>query len=262
MHAGYQPSPVDGSDRREEFTSAKWHSITTKGLPNMTVTLVTGANKGLGYETARQLIERGHTVYIGARSVERGEAAASELGGQFVQLEMTDDASVKTALGVIASREGHLDVLVNNAGISTTEDVNGQVALEVFDTNAIGIIRVTQAALPLLERSENPVVVNVSSALGSFWAVTNPERRQFHFPSIIYGSSKAAVSMLTVQYAKALPGIKFNAVEPGFTATELTPFSGAGQPVEKGAEVIVRMATIGRDGPTGTFQEGDGELRW
>jgi NAD(P)-dependent dehydrogenase (short-subunit alcohol dehydrogenase family) len=228
----------------------------------MTVTLVTGANKGLGYETARQLIERGHTVYIGTRSVERGEAAASELGGQFVQLEVTDDASVKTALGVIASREGHLDVLVNNAGISTTEDVNGQVALEVFDTNAIGIIRVTQAALPLLERSELPVVVNVSSALGSFWAVTNPERRQFHFPSIIYGSSKAAVSMLTVQYAKALPGIKFNAVEPGFTATELTPFSGAGQPVEKGAEVIVRMATIGRDGPTGTFQEGDGELRW
>jgi NAD(P)-dependent dehydrogenase (short-subunit alcohol dehydrogenase family) len=237
-------------------------SITTKGLPNMTVTLVTGANKGLGYETARQLIERGHTVYIGARSVERGEAAATELGGQFVQLEVTDDASVETALGVIASSEGHLDVLVNNAGISTTEEVNGQVALEVFDTNAIGIIRVTQAALPLLERSENPVVVNVSSALGSFWAVTNPERRQFHFPSIIYGSSKAAVSMLTVQYAKALPEIKFNAVEPGFTATELTPFSGAGQPVEKGAEVIVRLATIGRDGPTGTFQEGDGELRW
>ena len=228
----------------------------------MTVTLVTGANKGLGYETARQLIEQGHTVYIGARSVERGEAAATELGGQFVQLEVTDDASVETALGVIASREGHLDVLVNNAGISTTADVNGQVALEVFDTNAIGVVRVTQAALPLLEKSENPVVVNVSSALGSFWAVTNPERRQFHFPSIIYGSSKAAVSMLTVQYAKALPGIKFNAVEPGFTATDLTPFSGAGQPVEKGAEVIGRLATIGKDGPSGTFQEGEGELGW
>jgi NAD(P)-dependent dehydrogenase (short-subunit alcohol dehydrogenase family) len=233
-----------------------------QGLQDMTVTLVTGANKGLGYETARQLIERGHTVYIGARSVERGEAAATELGGQFVRLEVTDEASVKTALGVIASREGHLDVLVNNAGISTTADVSGKVALEVFNTNAIGIIRVTQAALPLMERSENPIVVNVSSALGSFWAVTNPERRQFHFPSIIYGSSKAAVSMLTVQYAKAYPEIKFNAVEPGFTATDLTPFSGAGQPVEKGAEVIVRMATIGKEGPTGTFQEGDGELGW
>jgi NAD(P)-dependent dehydrogenase (short-subunit alcohol dehydrogenase family) len=201
-------------------------------------------------------------VYLGARNAQRGELAASALGGQFVQLDLTDDSSVETALGAIAQREGHLDALVNNAGISTVADVTGPIALKVFDTNAIGLIRVTQAALPLLEQSENPVVVNVSSALGSFWAVTNPERRQFHFPSIIYGSSKAAVSMLTVQYAKTFPGIKFNAVEPGFTATDLTPFSGAGQPVEKGAEVIVRMATIGTDGPTGTFQEGEGELAW
>ena len=228
----------------------------------MTVTLITGANKGLGYETARQLIERGHMVYLGVRDVARGKAAASEIGGQFVQLDVTDDSSVETALGVIAKNESHLDVLVNNAGISTTADVTGPVALKVFDTNAIGVIRVTQAALPLLEQSENPVVVNVSSALGSFWAVTNPERRQFHFPSIVYGSSKAAVSMLTVQYAKTFPVIKFNAVEPGFTATDLTPFSGTGQPVEKGVEVIVRMATIGKDGPTGTFQEGAGELAW
>jgi NAD(P)-dependent dehydrogenase (short-subunit alcohol dehydrogenase family) len=233
-----------------------------RGVQDMTVTLVTGANKGLGYETARQLIARGQTVYIGARNVERGQAAATELSGQFVQLDVTDDASVGAALGVIAGREGRLDVLINNAGISMTEEVNAGGALTVFDTNAIGVIRVTQAALPLLEKSENPVVVNVSSALGSFWAVTNPERRQFHFPSIVYGSSKAAVSMLTVQYAKALPGIKFNAVEPGFTATDLTPFSGAGQPVEKGAEVIVRLATIGKDGPSGTFQEGEGELAW
>jgi NAD(P)-dependent dehydrogenase (short-subunit alcohol dehydrogenase family) len=228
----------------------------------MTVTLITGANKGLGFETARQLIAQGHTVYIGARRVELGEAAAADLNCQFVQLDVTDDASVESALSVIASQEGHLDVLVNNAGISTTADVTGQEAMKVFDTNVFGVIRVTQAALPLLEKSENPVVVNVSSALGSFWAVTNPERRQFHFPSIVYGSSKAAVSMLTVQYAKAIPGIKFNAVEPGFTATELTPFSSAGQPVEDGAAVIVRMATIGHDGPTGTFQEGDDELGW
>jgi NAD(P)-dependent dehydrogenase (short-subunit alcohol dehydrogenase family) len=228
----------------------------------MTVTLVTGANKGLGHETARRLVEHGHTVYIGARSVELGETTATELGGRFVQLDVTDDASVEVAMDAINELEGHLDVLVNNAGISASGDVDAQVARRVFDTNAIGVIRVTQAALPLLRKSDNPVVVNVSSALGSFWAVTNPERRQFHFPSIIYGASKAAVSMLTVQYAKAMPEIKFNAVEPGFTATDLTPMSGAGQPVEDGAEVIVRMATIGKDGPTGTFQENDGELAW
>ena len=228
----------------------------------MTVTLITGANKGLGYETARRLIAEGHTVYMGARDAERGRAAASALGGRFVQLDVTNDASVGSALQSIDNSEGGLDVLVNNAGVSSTGDVNGPIALEVFDTNAIGLIRVTQAALPLLKKSENPVVVNVSSALGSFWAVTNPERRQFHFPSIVYGASKAAVSMLTVQYAKTYPDMKFNAVEPGFTATDLTPFSGAGQPVENGAEVIVRIATIGKDGPTGTFQEGDEELAW
>jgi NAD(P)-dependent dehydrogenase (short-subunit alcohol dehydrogenase family) len=228
----------------------------------MTVTLITGANKGLGYETARRLLAEGQTVYMGARDTERGATAASTLGGQFVQLDVTDDVSVQNALRNIDEREGRLDVLVNNAGVSAGADVNGPMALQVFDTNVIGVIRVTQAALPLLQKSENPVVVNVSSALGSFWAVTNPERRQFHFPSIMYGASKAAVSMLTVQYAKTFPDIKFNAVEPGFTATDLTPFSGAGQPVEVGAEVIVRMATIGKDGPTGTFQEGDEELGW
>jgi len=228
----------------------------------MTVTLITGANKGLGYEAARQLIIRGHTVYVGSRDWQRGEAAASALGAECVQLDVTDDASVEAALRTIDDREGHLDVLVNNAGISAMTEVSGPIAMNVFDTNAIGVIRVTEAALPLLERSENPVVVNVSSALGSFWAVTNPDRRQFHFPSIIYGASKAAVSMLTVQYAKTWPRIKFNAVEPGFTATELTPMSGAGQPVELGAEVMVRMATIGPDGPTATFQEGDSELPW
>ena len=213
-------------------------------------------------EAARRLIDEGHTVYMGARSAERGEVAASEVGGRFVQLDVTDDASVQAAMEVIDEREGHLDVLVNNAGISPAADIDGPVALTVFDTNAIGVIRVTQAALPLLRKSDNPVVVNVSSALGSFWAVTNPERRQFHYPSIMYGASKAAVSMLTVQYAKALPDIKFNAVEPGFTATDLTPMSGAGQPVEDGVEVIVRMATIGQDGPSGTFQENDGPLAW
>jgi NAD(P)-dependent dehydrogenase (short-subunit alcohol dehydrogenase family) len=226
----------------------------------MTVTLITGANKGLGRETARRLVKEGHAVYIAARSLERGEAAAAELGAQFVQLDVTDDASVASALQTIEEREGSLDVLVNNAGIGLPA-LGDPEALQVFDTNAVGIIRVTQAALPLLRKSANPVVVNISSALGSFWAVTNPEHPASHVPAIVYGASKAAVSMLTLQYAHAVPEVKFNAVDPGPTDTDLTAGRG-GRPVEQSAEVIVRMATIGTDGPSGTFQVEAGDLPW
>jgi NAD(P)-dependent dehydrogenase (short-subunit alcohol dehydrogenase family) len=231
----------------------------------MTVTLITGANKGLGYETTRLLTARGHTVYIGARSVERGQAAAARLGARFVRLDVTDDASAEAAIRVIEERDGLLDVLVNNAGIWDgrigVDGLTGATALKEFDTNAIGVVRVTQAALPLLRRSRNPVVVNVSSGLGSFWAVNNPERNESHYPTIVDSATKAAVTMLTVEYAKALPGIKFNAVEPGFTATDLTG-NGAGQTAAAGAEVIADLATIGADGPTGTFKEKAGELPW
>jgi len=236
---------------------------------DMTTTLITGANKGLGKETARLLVAAGHTVWVGSRDERRGTVAAAEVGARFVQLDVTDDVSVEAALATIAASGTGLDVVVNNAGIARrahganrNEALDGPSVLDVFNTNAVGIVRVTEAALPLLQQSPNPVVVNVSSALGSFWATHEPTRPASHYVAIVYGSSKAAVSMLTVQYAKSFPGIKFNAVEPGFTATELTPFSGAGQPVEDGAAVIVRMATIGEDGPTGTFQEGEGELAW
>ena len=227
----------------------------------MTVTLITGANKGIGYATAGRLVEAGHTVYIGARDVERGEKAAADLGARFVQLDVTDDASVAAAMTTIEAAEGRLDVLVNNAGIAAVA-LNGPEALQVFDTNAVGVVRVTEAALPLLRRSANPVVVNVSSALGSFWAVTNPDRPAFHVPAIVYGATKAAVSMLTLQYSHAVPEIKFNAVEPGYTATDLGGANHGGRPVEESVKVVVRMATIGPDGPTGTFQEDDTELGW
>jgi NAD(P)-dependent dehydrogenase (short-subunit alcohol dehydrogenase family) len=227
----------------------------------MTTTLITGANKGLGFESARRLIALGHTVYVGARDRERGEAAAQRLGARFVQLDVTDDASVAAALAQIDA-DGGLDVLVNNAGTATLT-ITGPEALKVFDTNVIGIIRVTEAALPVLKKSVNPVVVNVSSALGSFTANHDPARPASKVISIIYGPSKAAVSMLTVQYARAVPEVKFNAVEPGYTATELGGYDhSAGRPVEISAQVIVRMATIGSDGPTGTFQEDNGELGW
>jgi len=227
----------------------------------MTTTLITGANKGLGKETARLLIAAGHTVYLGSRDAGRGRAAAEELGGHFVQLDVTDDASVAAALAKIESDDG-LDVLINNAGIGLL-GLNGPEALKVFDTNAVSIVRLTEAALPLLQKSANPVIVNVSSALGSFWAVNNPERPAFHYRAIVYGASKAAVSMLTLQYAKQYPNIKINAAEPGYTATDFGGGSNEGaQPVEVGAKVIAEMALIGKDGPTGTFHEEGGELGW
>ena len=227
----------------------------------MATALVTGANKGLGKETARQLLAAGHTVYIGARDGARGAATAQELGARFVRLDVTDDASVAAAVDRIGA-DGGLDVLVNNAGIALLAR-NGPDALAVFDTNAVGVVRVTEAALPLLRESANPVVVNVSSALGSFWANHDPGRPASGVSAIVYGASKAAVSMLTVQYARAVPEVKFNAVEPGYTATELGGHDNShGRPVEVSARVVVRMATLGSDGPTGTFQEDDGELNW
>ena len=227
----------------------------------MTTTLITGATRGLGLETARQLVAAGHTVYVGARDEARGREVAQGLGARSVQLDVADDASVARAFAQLESAGG-LDVLVNNAGIARYA-LNGPDALAVFDTNAVGIVRVTEAALPLLRRSANPVVVNVSSALGSFTANHDPARPASQFAAVLYGASKAAVSMLTVQYARAVPEVKINAVEPGYSATELGDVDhSTGQPVEVGAAVIARWASIGPDGPTGTFQEEAGVLGW
>jgi NAD(P)-dependent dehydrogenase (short-subunit alcohol dehydrogenase family) len=228
----------------------------------MTVTLITGANKGIGFETARQLLELGHNVYLGARDVERGEKAAAELGARFVQLDVTDDASVSAALATVDAAEGRLDVLVNNAGILGAGALDGPTALRVFDTNAVGIVRVTEAALPLLRKSSNPTVVNLSSSMGSFWAVTNPDRPEFTLPLPLYAASKAAATMLTIQYAKAHPGIKFNALEPGATATDMTAAFGIGRSVAESARTVVRLATLGADGPTGTLTDESGTLGW
>ncbi|MCO1656361.1 SDR family NAD(P)-dependent oxidoreductase [Pseudonocardia humida] len=228
----------------------------------MTVTLITGANKGIGFETARQFIELGHTVYIGARDVERGEKAAAELGARFVQLDVTDDASVGDALATVEAAEGRLDVLVNNAGVLGAGPVDGPTALRVFDTNAVGIVRVTEAALPLLRKSPNPVVVTLSSSMGSFWAVTNPDRPEYAMPLALYAASKSAATMLTVQYAKSEPAIRFNALEPGTTATDMTAAFGIGRPVAESARSVVRLATLGPDGPTGTFTDERGVLPW
>ncbi len=227
----------------------------------MTTTLITGANKGLGYETARRLVAHGHDVWVGARDPERGRAAAGELGARFVALDVTDDTSVAAA----AEAVGALDVLVNNAGIgggfkpvpeTTAEDLR-----RVYDTNVFGIVRVLHRFLPLLERSEAPVVVNVSSGMGSLAVTSDPERLESSIVGLAYPSSKTAVNMLTSQYAKAFPALRINAVDPGYTATDLNRHRGH-RTVEQGAEIIVRMATVAPEGPTGGFFDDQGRVPW
>lgn len=228
----------------------------------MTNTLITGANKGLGFTAARRLIALGHTVFIGARDRERGEAAAEQLGARFVQLDVTSDASVNAAAATLREAGG-LDVLINNAGIAGSHaaphELSADAVREVYETNVFGIVRVTNALLPLLRASANPVIVNVTSGLGSFGVVTDPKRFESNVVALAYCSSKSAVTMLTVQYAKALREIRVNAVDPGYTATDLNQNSGP-QTVEEGTDAIVRLATIGKDGPTGTLQDRAGML--
>ncbi|MFJ3385456.1 MULTISPECIES: SDR family NAD(P)-dependent oxidoreductase [unclassified Curtobacterium] len=227
----------------------------------MTTTLVTGATRGLGKETARQLVAAGHTVWIGARNAEQGAAVAAEIGARSVQLDVTDDASVAAAFAQVDAAGG-LDVLVNNAGIAMW-GLNGPDALAVFDTNAVGIVRTTEAALPILRRSANPLVVNISSALGSFTAVHDPESAASTVQAAVYGASKSAVTMLTVQYARMAPEVHFVALEPGYTATELGGVPNPhGRPVEVSAATVVAAASAGPEGPTGVLLEDGHPLGW
>ncbi|ABS05497.1 SDR family NAD(P)-dependent oxidoreductase [Kineococcus radiotolerans] len=231
----------------------------------MTTTFITGANKSLGYETARRLVEAGHTVLLGARDPGRGRAAADALGVRFVQIDVTDDASVEAAAADVAAHEGAIDVLVNNAGVvgphAAADELTAADALAVYDVNVFGVVRVTRAFLPLLRKSANPVVVNVTSGMGSFAATHDPDRVESTFAAPLYTSSKAALTMLTTQYAKALPDVKFNAVDPGYTATDFNGHSGP-QTVTEGTDAIVELATIGADGPTGQFRDRHGVVAW
>ncbi|SFD85684.1 NAD(P)-dependent dehydrogenase, short-chain alcohol dehydrogenase family [Actinopolyspora alba] len=235
----------------------------------MTTTLITGANKGLGFETARRLVEAGHTVYLGSRDGERGRLAAERLGARSLVLDVTDDESVAAAAKTVEAGGG-LDVLVNNAGTEgRTPEGNVVPAAEatadmmrgLFETNVFGIVRVTNAFLPSLRRSAVPVVVNLSSGLASLGRMTTPGTPAHAYPGIAYPASKAAVNMITVQYAKQLPEMRINAVDPGYTATELNHNTGT-RTVEQGAEIIVRMARIGTDGPTGGYFDEAGPLPW
>jgi len=227
----------------------------------MTTTLITGGNRSIGYQTAKELIAAGHDVWIGARDPEKGQAAADALGARYVQLDVTDDASVAAAAQTVDT----LDVLINNAGISggrvPVTDVTADHLRPVFETNVYGPVRVFQAFRPLLERSENPVVVNVSSGMGSLALTSDPERVESTLINITYSPSKTALNMISSQLARSFPEMRINTVDPGYTATDFNNHSGY-QTVEEGAEAIVKLAQIGPDGPTGTYQDRHGMVPW
>jgi NAD(P)-dependent dehydrogenase (short-subunit alcohol dehydrogenase family) len=230
-----------------------------------TITFITGANKGLGYETARRLTELGCHVIIGARDPGRGQAAADRLGVRFVPIDVTDDVSVKNAAADIDAHEGRIDVLINNAGIigsyAPADELTGEDAEHVFATNVAGIVRVTSAFLPLLRKSRAPAVINVSSGMGSQAVTHDPQRVESTIPAPLYTASKAAVTMLTTQYAKALPGIRFNAADPGYTATDLNGHRGS-QTIAEGTDAIVTLATEDPSSGTGRFIDRFGPVAW
>jgi NAD(P)-dependent dehydrogenase (short-subunit alcohol dehydrogenase family) len=236
------------------------------------VALVTGANQGVGFQVAKELVANGHTVFVGSRSVERGESAAKQIGSGAIpiQLDVTDAESIAAAADRIRAEAGRLDVLVNNAGISNTR--KGDLSLaqygeisrasnasldeirEVWETNVFGVLAVYQAMLPLLRESSDARIVNVSSAVGSLALNADPAYPYHPNYGPVYPASKAALNAITLAIMVELEGtdIKVNLVSPGFTRTNLNGYEGTAS-IEDGSREVVRVALLGPDGPTGTF---------
>ena len=238
------------------------------------IALVTGANKGIGKAIVQGLAREGFVVYLGARDPERGRAAAAELTTEmpdttirFVQLDVTDPASVRAAAQAVESEAGRLDVLVNNAGISsapgsrfhTPAEETAENIRTVYETNVFAVVTVTNAFMHLLLRSNAGRIVNITSKRGSI----GDEGAWVGRPNMAYSSSKTALNALTVHYARSLAetSIKVNGAAPGYVATDFNGFRGTRTP-EQGATVAVRLAQLDHNGPTGLVFEDDKQLRW
>jgi NAD(P)-dependent dehydrogenase (short-subunit alcohol dehydrogenase family) len=243
------------------------------------VTLVTGANQGIGLRIAKDMAAHGFTVLVGSRNLERGEAAATEVGPEAhaLQLDVTDPASIAAAAERVRGEFGRLDVLIQNAAISNTGARTGQTVEDyarttrpsnvsfdemraVWDTNVFGVLAVYQAMLPILRQTPGARIVNVSSGVGSLTTNSDPN---FPYRAIfgpVYPASKTALNALTLAMALELEpeGIKVNAVSPGFTKTNLNGYAGT-ETVEQGAREAVRVALLGSDAPTGTFTRWENE---
>ena len=238
------------------------------------IALVTGANQGVGLQLAKELVAHGHTVLLGSRSLERGEAAAKGIGpgATALQLDVTDRGSIAAAAERIRAEFGRLDLLVNNAAISNTRKQQLGLSLQdyasislasnasldemraVWETNVFGVLAVYQAMLPLLRSSPDARIVNVSSGVGSLTINADPAFPYHKFFGPIYPASKAALNAITLAMMVELgsTGIKVNLVSPGFTKTNLNGYEGL-EAVEDGSREVVRVALLGPDGPTGTF---------
>jgi NAD(P)-dependent dehydrogenase (short-subunit alcohol dehydrogenase family) len=236
-------------------------------MSETTIALVTGANKGIGYEIAVGLGALGWAVGVGARDAERREAAVAKLRADGVDafgvpLDVTDEASATAAAALIEQRYGRLDVLVNNAAITggvpqEPTRVDPATVLRVVDTNVVGVIRVTNAMLPLLRRSDRPRIVNMSSSVGSL--TLQSSGGETGPISAAYAPSKTFLNGLTVQYAKELPDIQINLGCPGFTATDLNNFRGVRTP-QQGAAIAIQLATEAEG--TGGFYDDAGRVPW
>jgi NAD(P)-dependent dehydrogenase (short-subunit alcohol dehydrogenase family) len=235
--------------------------------------LVTGANKGIGYEVARDLAHSGCAVLLGARSQALGEEAAAKLAAdnldvRYIGLDLDDSAAIAAAARRIDEDFGRLDILINNAGIAAQGDGPPSISsLEAiardFRVNFIGTVAVTQAMLPLLRKAPSARIVNVSSGLGSLTKTGDPAFQFVAYKYLGYAASKAALNMLTVQLAYELrdTAIKVNSADPGYTATDLNDHRGT-QTVSEGAVEIVRLALLPDDGPTGAFSNKNGSVPW
>ncbi len=242
----------------------------TTPAASSTIALVTGANKGLGLETVARLAALGWTVHLGARDPARLEQAVAEVRGRVdgaqvhpVPLDVTDDASVAAAVDTVRAASGRLDVLVNNAGVSGTRALPAETVpadfLPVYGVNVLGPVRMIAAFLPLLRASAAPRVVMVSSGLGSFGVTNDPDRFESTLANLVYTSSKAALNMITSQYARSLDGVRVVAVDPGYTATDLNGHSGT-QSVTEGTDAVVQACV--EDDLPGVFFSREGAQPW
>jgi NAD(P)-dependent dehydrogenase (short-subunit alcohol dehydrogenase family) len=235
----------------------------------MKTVLITGANKSIGFETARQLLQQGYYVYLGSRDIQKGRQAVSQLQSEGldqvepIEINVDDVASVKAARQMLGQKIKALDVLINNAGIGgsfpqTPLETDVLFFKQVFETNFFGVIEVTQAFIDLLRQSPEPRIVNVTSGLGSLTLHNDPSWKYYHVKPASYVSSKAALNAYTIVLADALRDtpFKINAVDPGYTATDFNGHSGPGT-VPDAAARVVKAATFGPEGPTGLFFSDD-----